>query len=141
MESISAEGKKKAIGKIHKAYLDYKAKESAIHKLNAKRVLKKYQNLPQQIMVIKTVDQNESPKHQANQDYNKLATTYKPKSGGLMTNRFRVRDLMLQENKEQQSQAENIARETIGNRLLALNDKKKLFKRVEIKRRNTNKSR
>jgi hypothetical protein len=133
MESISAEGKKKAIEKIHKAYSDYKAKESAINKLNAKRVLKKYQNLPQQIMVIKTVDQNESPKHQANQDYNKLATTYKPKSGGLMTNRFRVRDLMLQENKEQQSQAENIARETIGNRLLALNDKKNFLNELKLR--------
>ena len=35
MESISAEGKKKAIEKIYKAYSDYKAKESAINKLNA----------------------------------------------------------------------------------------------------------
>ena len=52
-ETISVEGKKKAIGKIYKAFSDYRARESAKNKLYAKRVLKKYKNLPQEIMVIK----------------------------------------------------------------------------------------
>ena len=89
-ETISVAGKKKAIGKIYKAFSDYRARESAKNKLNAKRVLKKYKNLPQEIMVIKKVVQSEEPEQQEKQDYNKLATTYRPKSGGLMTDRLVV---------------------------------------------------
>jgi len=133
-ETISVEGKKKAIGKIYKAFSDYKARESAKNKLYAKRVLKKYKNLPQEIMVIKKVVQSEEPEQPAKQDYNKLATTYRPKSGGLMTDRFRVKDIIQQENKEQQSQVENIARETIGNRLIALNYKRDLLNELNLRK-------
>ncbi len=41
-EIISAEDKKKAIGKIYKAYLDYRARESEKRKLNAKRDFNEY---------------------------------------------------------------------------------------------------
>ena len=133
-ETISVEGKKKAIGKIYKAFSDYRARESAKNKLYAKRLLKKYKNLPQEIMVIKKVVQSEEPEQQLKQNYKQIAIINKPKSGGLMTDRFRVRDEILQENKEQQSQAENIARETIGNRLIALNYKRDLLNELNLRK-------
>ena len=56
-------------------------------------------------MKVKPIVQEDS-ELQTKQNYNKLATTYKPKKGGLMTDRLRVRTLILQENKEKQSQTE-----------------------------------
>ena len=119
-------------GKIYKVFLNYKAKQSAKNKLNAQRVLKKYQHLPQRTMIVKPIVQ-EDPKLQA-KNYNKLATTYKPKRGGLMTDRFRVRELTLQENEESQTQAETIARETIGNRLLAHNYKRDYLQELRLRK-------
>jgi hypothetical protein len=133
-ETISVAGKKKAIGKIYKAFSDYRARESAKNKLYAKRVLKKYKNLPQEIMVIKKVVQSEEPEQQLKQNYKQIAIINKPKSGGLMTDRFRVKDIIQQENKEEQSQAENIARETIGNRLIALNYKRDLLNELNLRK-------
>ena len=129
---LSVEDKKKVFGKIYKVFLNYKAKQSAKNKLNAQRVLKKYQHLPQRTMIVKPIVQ-EDPKLQA-KNYNKLATTYKPKRGGLMTDRFRVRDLTLQENEESQTQAETIARETIGNRLLAHNYKRDYLQELRLRK-------
>ena len=125
-------------GKIYKVFLNYKAKQSAKNKLNAQRVLKKYQHLPQRTMIVKPIVQ-EDPKLQAN-NYNKLATTYKPKRGGLMTDRFRVRELTLQENEESQTQAEKIARETIGNRLLAHNYKRDYLQELRLRKEKITKS-
>ena len=129
---LSVEDKKKVFGKIYKVFLNYKAKQSAKNKLNAQRVLKKYQHLPQRTMIVKPIVQ-EDPKLQA-KNYNKLATTYKPKRGGLMTDRFRVRELTLQENEESQTQAEKIARETIGNRLLAHNYKRDYLQELRLRK-------
>ena len=129
---VSVEHKTKVFGKIYKVFLNYKAKQSAKNKLNAQRVLKKYQHLPQRTMIVKPIVQ-EDPKLQA-KNYNKLATTYKPKRGGLMTDRFRVRELTLQENEESQTQAEKIARETIGNRLLAHNYKRDYLQELRLRK-------
>ena len=104
-EISPVEDKKKMFGKVYKAYLNYKARKSAKNKLNAQRVLKKYQHLPQRTMIVKPIVQEEQ-ELQTKQNYNKLATTYKPKKGGLMTDRLRVRTLILQENKEKKSQTE-----------------------------------
>ena len=136
---LSEEDKKKVFGKIYKVFLNYKAKQSAKNKLNAQRVLKKYQHLPQRTMIVKPIVQ-EDPKLQA-KNYNKLATTYKPKRGGLMTDRFRVRELTLQENEESQTQAEKIARETIGNRLLAHNYKRDYLQELRLRKEKITKER
>ena len=61
---LSVEDKKKVFGKIYKVFLNYKAKQSAKNKLNAQRVLKKYQHLPQRTMIVKPIVQ-EDPKLQA----------------------------------------------------------------------------
>ena len=70
-EIIPVEDKKKMFGKVYKAYLNYKVRKSAKNKLNAQRVLKKYQHLPQRTMIVKPIVQ-EDPKLQA-KNYNKLA--------------------------------------------------------------------
>ena len=131
---IPEEDKKKVFGKIYKAFLNYKARKSAKNKLNAQRVIKKYQHLPQQSLITKPIVEDENLKLQATQNYNKLPTTYKPKRGGLMTDRFRVRDLILQENKAKQSQVEKIARDTIGNRLLAHNYKRDYLQELKLRK-------
>jgi hypothetical protein len=125
------EGGKKAVGKISKAYMDYKAKGWAKNKLNGQRVLKKYQNVQQATMIMPPTVQNDAP---ANQMYKQEGLTYRPKEGGLMTNVLRVRDVILQEIKDKQSQAETIARETIGNRLLAHNYKKDFLQELKLKK-------
>jgi hypothetical protein len=127
---IPEEGKK-AVGKISKASMDYKAKGWAKNKLNGQRVLKKYQNVQQATMIMPPTVQNDAP---ANQMYKQEGLTYRPKEGGLMTNVLRVRDVILQEIKDKQSQAETIARETIGNRLLAHNYKKDFLQELKLKK-------
>jgi hypothetical protein len=85
-------------------------------------------------MVIKKVVQSEEPEQQLKQNYKQISIINKPKSGGLMTDRFRVKDIIQQENKEEQSQVENIARETIGNRLIALNYKRDLLNELNLRK-------
>lgn len=118
------EEEKQAFGKILKAYMDYKARGWAKNKLNGQKVLKKYQNIQQTTTVL--------PQSVKGIDYTSSAKTLKPSSGGLFTDRERIKDVILQEMKQDQIKAENEAKEEIKNKLLAYNDRKRFLQELKL---------
>jgi len=129
-ETIPEENKT-AGKRIYKAFLNYKMKKVAKNKLNALKALKKYENLPQQNTMTKlAVVKREKQRY----TYAPTSMVLRSKKGGLMEDRVKARDLIIQENKEKQLQAEKSAREKIGNALLAYNFKRDYLQELKLRK-------